>query len=188
MRSEAAEAAERGRLVPVLIEPRVRIPRLLSRFQATELGAWSRNRRPRGLPALIRRIEKKVGSDPFPEWFTAVPSDSQVTREDLTLVHRSRRLASADEYRFDVVLHGHESALERVSKVVYYLEGWGGGRGGEYQTRRNRNGFMLKEVAWSPFVIRAAVHIPGQEPVELDRFINLTDEPNPIDEFIWRGT
>jgi hypothetical protein len=109
-----------------------------------------------------------------------LPADA-VTDDHLALIHRSWRVPERDAefgppmYQIHVIVFGTAEALRRVNYVVYRLE--------EAYPKPVQVGgplksnFELKELANGYSLLRAEIHVRGQqEPVRLSRFIDLMDK------------
>jgi hypothetical protein len=113
-----------------------------------------------------------------------LPADA-ITDDHLALIHRSWRAPEQDAkfgrpmHQIHVIVFGTAEALRRVDYVVYRLEKAYPKPvqvGGPLQTN-----FELKELANGYSLIRAEVHVRGQqEPVRLSRFIDLMDKSPPL--------
>jgi hypothetical protein len=113
-----------------------------------------------------------------------LPADA-LTDDHLALIHRSWRVPDRDAefgcpmYQIHVIVFGTAEALRRVDYVIYRLEKAYPNPvqvGGLLKTN-----FELKELANGYSLLRAEVHVRGQqEPVRLSRFIDLMDQSPPL--------
>lgn len=104
-----------------------------------------------------------------------------ITSAHLALINSSWRSPKHDAnypgnivYRFDVVLHGDSTVLDRVDKVVYLLpEAW---PNSPIPIENRESSFGLKDLAWGELLVRARVEIKQQrEPIYLSSFVRLTE-------------
>lgn len=136
--------------------------------------------------AVTRRLE--AGSEVTTPWISVgavvkLPSaskDEKVTLAHLALVHSCWRYAKKDReykqrmYCFHAIVQGTEDVLHRVESVTYRLDD-SYPKPTRTVTDRSTK-FKLKELAWGESMLKATVKISGQaEPVELFRYINLTE-------------
>lgn len=192
VREEAGRAVKNETYLPVLLEE-VQLPMGFGATQWENLSAWDGDSSHPACVELISRISKMVEA-PRPPIAVPKPLPGQhITDEHIVLVHSSKRRDDQDEkhgarmYQIYVIVFCHESVLEQIEQVEYFLDP-SYPKNYYVETDRGKN-FRLKELANGYSVVRAKVRISGQRrKVELSRFINLTRDATDLSRFFggWR--
>jgi hypothetical protein len=105
-----------------------------------------------------------------------------ITSAHLALINSSWRSPKHDReypgnrvYRFDVVLWGDSTVLDRVERVIYLLpEAW---KNSPVSIDNRSALFGHKDLAWADVLVRAHVEVKSQrEPIYLSSFVRLTEQ------------
>ena len=108
------------------------------------------------------------------------PAEAPVGLENIALLHtsflRPDKTTEFDDgltyYQIEVIVMAPNDVLRRIEKVTYELQKeWEARRVRPVEDRSSR--FKLKELANGTSIIRARVDIQGQDPLFLNRFIDL---------------
>jgi TIR domain len=115
----------------------------------------------------------------------AIPVPKQgepITAAHLALINSSWRSPQHDQkyqgnavYRFDVILWGDSTVLDRVERVIYLLpEAW---KNSPISTENRSTLFGHKDLAWSDVLVRAHVEVKDQGgPIYLSSYVRLTEQ------------
>lgn len=168
------------------LEPAQRWPLVwfLVIFPVLVLGifSWLVSRHHYKLYAPADHVDPKGFEKTFLQNLPRPARDEKVTAQHLALTYSSWRASQWDEkykqrvYRFDVVLVGDESVLDRVDHVEYFLPpAWPASSSPKKVTDRPSR-FKLKELAWGDLIVKAEVHFRDQaEVLPLSCFVKLQE-------------
>ena len=194
---EAAHAFERGCYIPVTID-NVEPPKLFMQVQTPSISSWIKEQDTRPIEMLKGAISSLIDRRRGYEILESVNPNEPVEARHLNLIHSCWRVNKMTEfglmpYRIHLIIYGHETALERIKSVDYYLPGYPKGYQHQHSEAKDRL-FELKELANRFSIAQATVNFrpranKGKPParqanVTLSRFINLSESGPRLDDFI----
>ena len=199
VQGEAAYSYNRDVYLPVQIDEKNQ-PQLFGHVQAQSIAkfAGQKNGGDEELARLKEAIISRIGKLPMFGNLEQVAPEKPVTDAHLQIIHSCWRVDKKLDsgivmpYQIQLIIYGHETALERIKSVDYKLPGYPEGH--ESQSRDDRSQlFELKELANGFSIIQAHVHLKSQPPtypkmIRLSRFINMSESgPRLLDDFIGRS-
>ena len=173
-------------------------PKLFMQVQTPSIASWIRQQDTRPIVMLKGAIASLIDRRRGYEILESVKPEEPVEARHLNLIHSCWRVNKMTKfglmpYQIHLIIYGHETALERIESVDYYLPGYPDG----YQHRRGAAEdrlFELKELANGFSIAQATVNFrprafkgkpaARQAPMTLSRFINLSESGPRLDDFI----